>query len=90
MRVTRMCPLSGEKSQQQRGYSELFHSSDNFINEYFCTNISNRLNWLSGWTRVFIRHQAQPTTALHVKSLSGSRSLCLSDENQPMPTGLFG
>ena len=70
MRVTRMCPsvspsvpTSDEREESYQhhrwGYSAQTHWPDNFINEYFCTNISTRLKWLLGWARVFIQFEAQ-------------------------------
>ena len=93
MRVTRMCPSVSptsderEKSYQHHrwGYSVQTHSPDNFINEYFCTNISTRLEWLLGWAQVFIQLAALP--ALHVKSLAlGTLSLL----SVTTSTGLLG
>ena len=80
-------PTSDEKSYQHHrwGYSVQTHSPDNFINEYFCTNISTRLEWLLGWAQVFIQLAALP--ALHVKSLAlGTLSLL----SVTTTTGLYG
>ena len=65
-------PTSDEREESYQhhrwGYSAQTHWPDNFINEYFCTNISTRLEYLLGWAQVFIQLAALP--ALHVKSLA--------------------